>query len=235
MRHGKATQSGEQWHVCSDLVSVHWRSSRKKERIEAAVLEEISAEGAVIQLESAIASQTAIRLNCPAIEFDGIVRESWREEELGYFAEIAFNAGQRWSIDVYRPRHLLEPGDIRQQAPECMKGRGNLDRCPTEYVARAVNPQIAMDETVRRVAQNIAVVCGEMTTVELARCFVDFFGAPKKCLLFTAFAEAYRSARANLVGPYEQPVSPLCQACNVAMLLASIPDEAHRAHAPAHY
>jgi hypothetical protein len=185
-----------------------------------------------VQLENAVASQTAIRLNCPTVEFDGVVRECWYEEALGYFAKIAFNAGQRWTLDVYRPRHLLEPGDIAPQVPECTKGCGDLGWCPTEYVARAVDPQIAMDETVRRVAQNTAVVCGDMNTAELARCFADYFGAPRKCILFTVFADAYRSARESLAGPYEQPVSPLRQACNVAMLLASVPDEALRAHGP---
>jgi hypothetical protein len=191
-------------------------------------LEEIGPEGALVQLENAVACPTEVQLDCPTAEFDGIVRECQYEEGLGYFARIAFNAGQRWSSEVYRPEHLLDTADLAPEPPECDAGCGAADWCPTQLVARAVDPEADIEETVRRVAQNIAVVCGEMDAMELAECFVHHFGAPTECRLFTTFVWSYRNARESLVDEYEQPISPLRQACNIAMLLASVPEGAWR-------
>ncbi|MCP5118885.1 MAG: hypothetical protein GY953_49370 [bacterium] len=69
-------QVREQWYICSDLVSVRWQRSGKQERVETAVLEEIGPGGALVQLESEVACQTAVRLDCPAAGFDGGVREA---------------------------------------------------------------------------------------------------------------------------------------------------------------
>jgi hypothetical protein len=229
MEYGKQSmQTRNQWYVCSDVVSVRWQRSGKQARTENAVLEEIGPDGAVVQLECAVAGKTVVRLDCPTVGFDGVVRECRHEPELGYFATIAFTAGQRWSVDDYRPQHLLESTDLWPEPPECEMGCGSSNWCPTEFVARAVDPQNTMSDTVRRVAQNLAVVCGEMDATEMARCFVHHFGVPKECVLFTTFVRAYRDARENLVGPYEQPVSPLRQVCSIATLLAGMPKEALR-------
>jgi hypothetical protein len=218
----------DQWFMCSDVVSVHWRRSGKRARVEDAVLEEIGPDGAVVQLESAVAPRTAVRLECSTAGFDGVVRECRHEAGLGYFAKIVFDAGQRWSVAEYRPEHLLDPADLAPELSDCEIGCEATEWCPAELVARAVDPQNRIAETVRRVAQNLAVVSGEMDTAELAWCFVRHFGKPKGCVLFKTFAGAYRSAREGMTGPFEQPVSPLRQVWNIAMLLASLPEETLR-------
>ena len=227
-----ALQGHQQWHICSDVVTVRWPRSGKQERMETAVLEEIGPDGAVVQLENEVSCHTTVRLDCSTAGFDGVIRECRYEKGLGYFVKIFFAADQQWSTDVYQPRHLMDPDDDTSQPSVCLPACGAQERCPTEYVARAVDPRSVVGEIVHRVAQNIAVVCGEMDLMDLAKCFVHHFGAPAECRLFTAFVSAYRGARENMVGPYEQPVSPLRQACNIAMLLASVPDEALRSPAP---
>jgi len=215
----------EQWFICSDLVSIRWQRPGMSEEADSAVLEEIGPSGAVVQLETGVAPGTSLRLDCQGVRFDGVVRTCRKEQYLGYFAEITFTLGQQWSVDLYRPRHLLEfnipePHTAGHDHKDIARdGRWEDNIIPIDA------PRAAAYETIRRVAQNLAVVCGEMELVEMEQCFTRFFDSAPQGILFGGFVSAYRSARESLTGFYELPVSPLRQACHIAMLLGGLPDE----------
>jgi len=53
-----------------------------------------------------------VRVLCGKREFRGVVRSCyWRDD--GYFVGIAFDADSRWSKAKYKPKHLLDPREVR--------------------------------------------------------------------------------------------------------------------------
>ncbi len=69
-----------------------------------ALLEDIAASGACLQLEEAIPVGTQVRW----ANFRGTVRYCIYRE-IGYFAGVEFHAATRWSTSEYKPQHLLDP------------------------------------------------------------------------------------------------------------------------------
>ena len=92
--------------MCADMVEVSWRD-RGKARRATAILEDISAHGACLQLETAVPCGVEIGWECPKQKFVGRVRYcSYRE--IGYFVGVEFEEGTRWSKQVYQPPHFLD-------------------------------------------------------------------------------------------------------------------------------
>jgi hypothetical protein len=216
----------QQWFFCSELVLIQWPGGVGD--AVSAILEEIGPDGAVVQLEAEVAPRTSLTLVCEGTQFDGVVRRCRKEPPLGYFTEIDFAPGQQWSADLFRPSHLLNvtiPGpraaghDFRDFA---------RDQCWADCMAPADAVPQAAFETIRRVAQNLAVVCGEMDLLEMAQCFSRFFRQEPQGAMFGGFVSAYRNARESLAGLYEMPVSPLRQVSQIAGLLGAMPEGAVR-------
>ena len=98
--------------LCSDLVDLRWRDESRHDHSETVVLENISASGASVQSEISISEGTDVRVLCGKREFRGVVRSCyWRDD--GYFVGIAFDADSRWSKAKYKPKHLLDPREVR--------------------------------------------------------------------------------------------------------------------------
>jgi hypothetical protein len=97
--------------MCADLVEVCWKGPAGKTRKAQAVLEDISACGACLQLESPVPLGVVLRWRSPKKEFAGIVRYCVYRE-IGYFAGVHFNPASRWSKANYRPQHLLDPARL---------------------------------------------------------------------------------------------------------------------------
>jgi hypothetical protein len=93
--------------MCADMAEVHWKTSSGKPRTATALLEDISASGACLQLETALAPGTEITWELPNRSFTGRVRYC-EYREIGYFVGVEFAQGSRWSKRAYRPRHLLD-------------------------------------------------------------------------------------------------------------------------------
>lgn len=97
----------ESRNMCADMVEVRWKTSSGKARAATALLEDISASGACLQLETALAPGTEICWECPNQQFAG--RVSYCEyREIGYFVGVKFAEGSKWSKRAFRPRHLLD-------------------------------------------------------------------------------------------------------------------------------
>jgi hypothetical protein len=93
--------------LCADIVEVHWRDQAGRNWHGTGLLEDISAEGACLQVESAIPLGAEIRWEGPRKRFEGEVRYCVYRE-IGYFVGVEFHSGSRWSKKDYQPQHLLD-------------------------------------------------------------------------------------------------------------------------------
>jgi len=91
---------------CSDLIQVHLQSAPPAELT--ANLEEIAPSGACVQFERPVPARTRLWLMLGRHKFPGRVTHC-THNEIGYFAEIRFDAGKIWSRRIYQPKHLLDP------------------------------------------------------------------------------------------------------------------------------
>ncbi len=104
-KHGKGT------FLCSDLVSTRWTDTFGQPQEATVNLEEIWAEGAILQFEFPIRPGTHIAVQLGATHFEGSVVDS-RADFVGQLVEVHFVPGQRWSRAIYEPQHLLDPQSL---------------------------------------------------------------------------------------------------------------------------
>jgi hypothetical protein len=98
----------EQRLLCADLVELEWVDAKGKRRRAVANLEDISAAGACLQVETPIPLNTEIAVHLPDDTFRGTIRYCVHRE-IGYYLGIEFAEGTRWSAQTYRPQHLFDP------------------------------------------------------------------------------------------------------------------------------
>src|SRR5271157_4005253 len=105
---GMNERRSEVRNMCADMVEVRWNDrTTGKTRHMTALLEDISASGACLQLETAVPVGAEMRWESPNHQFVGHVRYC-TYREIGYFAGVEFEAGAKWSKQDYKPRHLLD-------------------------------------------------------------------------------------------------------------------------------
>ena len=106
--------------LCADLVVVEWRADKGSgadSRTVEAVLEDISAMGACVQVDERIPFGAAISISVSAGPVDaGPVRANPARfsghvsycvyRDYGYFVGIRFSDETRWSSGVFEPQHL---------------------------------------------------------------------------------------------------------------------------------
>jgi len=89
--------------ICADLVRLDWNI-----RTLEGVLEDISPQGACIQLEEPVPEGEAITIT--EIEGHSPPFSGWVTycvyRECGYFVGIQFSRGSKWSPGVFEPQHL---------------------------------------------------------------------------------------------------------------------------------
>ena len=71
------------------------------------LLEDISASGACLQLESAVPLGVEIVWKSPKQQFSGRVRYCVYRE-IGYFVGVELDSSSRWSKKAFKPQHLLD-------------------------------------------------------------------------------------------------------------------------------
>jgi hypothetical protein len=94
--------------LCADLVETEFKDRTGRRRVEAANLEDISLNGACLQMEVPIAVGTTVRIKHGKGLMAGRVRYC-AFREIGYFVGVEFDAGNKWSQKQFRPMHLLDP------------------------------------------------------------------------------------------------------------------------------
>ena len=93
--------------LCADMVEVQWKDAAGRRRRAVGLLEDISASGACLQMESAIPVGAEIQWTCPRQEFAGQVQYCVYRE-IGYFVGVQFDSRSKWSKKAYCPQHLLD-------------------------------------------------------------------------------------------------------------------------------
>ena len=101
--------------LCADLIDVQWRERTGRVRRAVANLEDISLSGACLQVDAPIPLQTGVLLSFPKGEMQGRVCYCVYRD-IGYFVGIQFDAGFRWSLQQFRPQHLLDPRRLVSRA-----------------------------------------------------------------------------------------------------------------------
>jgi hypothetical protein len=93
--------------LCADMVEVCWKDQAGRARKATGLLEDISASGACLQMETAVPPEAEIHWESPQQAFDGHVRYCVYQE-IGYFVGVEFEPESRWSKEKYQPQHLLD-------------------------------------------------------------------------------------------------------------------------------
>ncbi len=93
--------------LCADLIEICWKDGAGNTQKAQAVLEDISASGACLQVEAPVPLGAELRWRSPKKEFCGAVRYC-TYREIGYFVGVLFDASSKWSRKTYRPQHLLD-------------------------------------------------------------------------------------------------------------------------------
>jgi len=97
------------------MVEVQWRDQAGRHWRGTALLEDISASGACLQVESAIPLGAEMRWEVCGKRFEGEVRYCVYRE-IGYFVGVEFHIASRWSKKDYHPQHLLDPRMLMERA-----------------------------------------------------------------------------------------------------------------------
>lgn len=99
------------------MIEICWRGRDGNARKASALLEDISAAGACLQVESPVPLGAAIEWRSPKQEFRGHVRYCVYQE-IGYFIGVEFEPGSKWSKKAFKPRHLL---DLQRVMANCKR------------------------------------------------------------------------------------------------------------------
>ena len=96
----------KQRNLCSDIVELFWSDPLGWPHRTKAVLEDISATGACVQIEGSIAVTTQLALRLGESGLPGKVRYCTL---IGgsYFVGIEFAPGTRWAPEDFYPKHIL--------------------------------------------------------------------------------------------------------------------------------
>jgi hypothetical protein len=95
--------------LCSDLIKVRLEGGEPAETM--ANLEDISPSAACVLFEQAVPAGTRLCLMLGRHKFRGRVMHC-THNEIGYFVGIRFDAGKKWSRQIYEPKHLLDPMEM---------------------------------------------------------------------------------------------------------------------------
>jgi hypothetical protein len=93
--------------LCADMVEVCWKDQAGRAQKATGLLEDISAFGACLQMETDVPLEAEIHWESPQQAFAGRVRYCVYRE-IGYFVGMEFGPESRWSKKTYQPQHLLD-------------------------------------------------------------------------------------------------------------------------------
>ena len=96
---------------CSHLIRVRLEDAAG--RTLAANLEDISPSGACVLTEEPLTEGARLCLLCGRLRFRGTVRYTV-VNEIGHFAGVQFEAGRKWSREVFEPQHLTDPTAVKR-------------------------------------------------------------------------------------------------------------------------
>ena len=92
-------------YLCADLVRVDWLDGEDDFRSAEAVLEDISQQGACVEMEQAVKLGTMMMLSIDGKIFYGHASHC-NFRDYGFFVGIRFSEDTQWSSSLVAPRHL---------------------------------------------------------------------------------------------------------------------------------
>src|SRR5437660_589556 len=92
-------------YLCADLVRVDWLEGEDDFHTEEAVLEDISALGACVEMERELKPGAMIMITIGGKPFSGYVSHC-NFRDYGYFVGMRFSAHTPWSRRLVTPKHL---------------------------------------------------------------------------------------------------------------------------------
>lgn len=101
---------------CSELVQIWQKADGRWKRVGTGVLEDISHSGACVQLEGPIAKGTLLRLRTDDWKVEGEVRYCIFRD-IGYYAGLKLDESSKWSEEMFRPQHLMDPMKVVEKKP----------------------------------------------------------------------------------------------------------------------
>jgi PilZ domain len=101
--------------LCAELIGVIWIDKSTEERRRIANLDDISTNGACIQVDQFIEVGTPMTLQYSGGEFTGAVRYCCYRDG-NYFVGVEFDEGSEWSRKDFHPKHLFDPRRIVPQS-----------------------------------------------------------------------------------------------------------------------
>jgi hypothetical protein len=93
--------------LCADMVEVRWRTGAGRQCHATALLEDISRSGACLQFETPVPAGVELTIECPGQELTGTVRYCVYRE-IGHFVGLEFTNRSAWSVEAFKPCHLLD-------------------------------------------------------------------------------------------------------------------------------
>jgi len=107
-------KAAQRRYLCSELVEVQWVDEFGQRQELTANLEEIWSRGAQLLMELPVRPGTRLGFKTRGPFFEGRAIRC-DADPLGYFVTVAFNRDIRWSPELYRPAHLLDPSKVKPQ------------------------------------------------------------------------------------------------------------------------
>ena len=93
--------------MCADMVGVEWTDDLGQARKCTGLLEDISPQGACLQLDDPMPLGTALDIEYHKTSLRGSVSYCYFSE-IGYWVGVRFGPRTKWSPKRFRPRHLLD-------------------------------------------------------------------------------------------------------------------------------
>ena len=97
----------EDRELCAELVEVQWQPESEPARSEWAILEDISASGACLEIERPIPPDTLVSLRFREDGCEARVKYC-KFDRINYLLGVQFEGGYRWSRRKFKPEHLIQ-------------------------------------------------------------------------------------------------------------------------------
>lgn len=111
-------------YLCSELMNVCVLSGDRAAREVIGILDEISAYGACLQLEEDPGINTRLRFASldatGSSGMEGIVTSCEHVPGIGHYVEVLFARNFTWHPAIYKPKHLLDCGQVLRRRRECV-------------------------------------------------------------------------------------------------------------------
>jgi hypothetical protein len=102
-----SSERREDRELCADLVKIEWSTAFGPSQSEWAILEDISASGACLEIEEPIPPDTIVSLQFPTDSCRARIKYC-RFDKVKYLLGVQFEQGYRWSRSKFKPAHLTQ-------------------------------------------------------------------------------------------------------------------------------